>query len=77
MIIFFETSFTAGLYINEYIKGNEIFHLKEFIDDYKGTMLGNYEFKEFIKKLKIYNRRAKNKLDFIKRSKNNKLIFRQ
>lgn len=63
--VFFETSYSAGLYINEYINGNEIFPLKEFIKDYKGTMFGSYELEKFIISLKKYNRRTKNKIEFI------------
>lgn len=62
--IYFETSYSAGIYINEYINGHEIFPIKEFINDYKGTMLGSVEFENFIISLKKYNQRAKNKIIF-------------
>ena len=63
--VFFETSYSAGVYINEYINGNEIFPLKEFVNDYKGTMLGSYELERFIISLKKYNNKCKNKIQFV------------
>ena len=36
--IYFEIGISAGIYINEFINGNEIFSLDDFIADFKGTM---------------------------------------
>ena len=62
--VYFETSISAGIYINEYINGKEIFPIKDFLEDYKGTMFGTREFQNFIIYLKRYNQRAKRKINF-------------
>lgn len=51
--------------MNEFIQGNEIYPLREFIYAYRGTMLGSSEFETFLIKLQKYNRRAKYKFQFI------------
>ncbi|MBR2289914.1 MAG: hypothetical protein IJ867_04785 [Clostridia bacterium] len=63
--VYFETSYSAGIYINEYLRGNEIFPLKEFVEDYRGTMFGTTELMNFIITLRKYYQRAKNKFAFI------------
>lgn len=62
--VYFEISISAGIYIDEYINGREIFSINEFIEDFKGTMLGTSDFKDFVVSLKKYNKRAKRKINF-------------
>lgn len=63
--MFFETSYSAGIYINEYIHGNEIYPLREFITSYQGTMFGSLDFEDFLTNLQKYNKRAKHKINFV------------
>lgn len=62
--VYFETSVSAGVYIDEYINGNELFPLEEFLEDYKRTMFGTKDFQTFILSLREYNKRAKRKIKF-------------
>lgn len=63
--MFFETSYSAGIYINEFIHGNEVYPLREFITSYQGTMFGSFEFENFLIKLQKYNKKAKHKIIFV------------
>ena len=62
--MYFEVSISAGAYINEYINGNTIFSIDDFIDNYRETMFGTKEFQNFIVGLKKYNKNTKRKIDF-------------
>ncbi len=64
LYILFETGISAGLYINEYIHGNEVFDINDFVKSYKGTMLGSIEFADFVRKLKKYVSRVNYKVEF-------------
>lgn len=49
-----ELGYSAGIFINEFIHGNEIYNIDEFIEDFKGTVLYTQFLKEYILKLKEY-----------------------
>lgn len=47
-----ELGYSAGIYINEYIHGNEIYDINEFIEEFKGTVFYTKYLKKYILKLK-------------------------
>ena len=59
--IYFETSVSAGMYIDQYINNVAIFPIQAFIESYGGTMFGTMAFQQFIISLRKYNQRAKRK----------------
>jgi len=47
-----ELGYSAGIYINEYIHGNEIYNIDEFIEDFKNILIYTKYLKEYILNLK-------------------------
>lgn len=65
LVCILEVGYSSGIYIDNYINGIEIFPLKDFVLEFKNTMMGSYEYGVFIKKLKDYNKTLKNKIHVI------------
>lgn len=65
LVCILEVGYSSGVYIDNYINGNEIFPLKDFVLEFKNTMMGSFEFGRFIKKLKEHNKTLKNKIHII------------
>lgn len=65
LVCMLEIGYSSGVYIDNYINGNEIFSLDDFVISFKNTMLGSWDFKEFIINLKEYNKTLKGKIHII------------